>query len=157
MHTPTIAKTVASVAAAAAVGSAATTPNLDWYRSLDRPSWEPPQAAFPMVWTSLYALIAVGTGRALDRLSPAERTRFWRTFAINLGLNAGWSAVFFGARRPSLALVELMALNASNVALLRRAWRGDRRAGAALIPYVVWTGFATVLNGSIAARRMRTR
>jgi tryptophan-rich sensory protein len=152
MRTPTLVKTAAGVAAAAAAGSSATRPNSEWYRSLDKPAWQPPPAAFPVVWTSLYALIAFATARALDRMTPTERARFWRAYALNLGLNAGWTLVFFGARRPRLALVEIAALNASNLALLRRAWRSDRLAGTALLPYVVWTGFATVLNRSIAAR-----
>jgi tryptophan-rich sensory protein len=152
MALPTLVKTAAGVAAAAAAGSAATRPGSTWYQSLEKPRWQPPPAAFPVVWTSLYALIALAAARALNRLPPAERRRFWRTYAINLGLNAGWTGVFFGARRPGLALAEIAALNWSNVTLLRRAWRTDRLAGAALLPYVAWTGFATVLNGTIAAR-----
>lgn len=152
MHIPTLVKTAAGVAATAVAGSAVTTPSSEWYRSLDKPAWQPPPAAFPAVWTSLYALIAFASARALDRMSPADRSRFWRTFAVDLGLNAGWSAVFFGARRPRLALLEIAALNASNLALLRRAWQADRLAGTVLLPYIVWTGFATLLNRSIAAR-----
>jgi tryptophan-rich sensory protein len=152
MPTPTLVKTAAGAAAAAAAGSAATTPHSRWYQSLDKPPWQPPPAAFPAVWTPLYALIAFGSARALDHMSPPDRNRFWRAYAVNLGLNAGWTAVFFGARRPRLALLEIAALNASNLALFRRAWRADRLAGAALLPYVAWTGFATILNRSIASR-----
>ncbi len=36
-------------------------------------------------------------------------------------LNAGWTAVFFGARAPRAALAENMALNVSNLSLLGRA------------------------------------
>jgi tryptophan-rich sensory protein len=155
MRIATLVKTAAAVASAAAAGSVVTSPNSEWYRSLDKPAWQPPKAAFPAVWTSLYAMIAFASARALDRMAPLDRSGFWRAYGVNLGLNAGWSVVFFGARRPSLALLEIAALNASNVALVRRAWRTDRLAGAALLPYLAWTGFATVLNGSIAARNSR--
>ena len=155
MRVRTLVQTAASVAATAAAGSAVTTPGSTWYRSLDKPAWQPPAAAFPAVWTALYALIALAGARALDRLPAAERRRFWRAYALNLGLNAGWTGIFFGARRPGLALAEIVALNSSNLTLLRRAWRADRLAGAALVPYVAWTGFATALNGSIAARNRR--
>lgn len=152
MRVPTLVKTAAGVAAAAAAGSAVTRPGSDWYQSLNKPTWQPPPAAFPVVWSSLYALIAFAGARALDRLPEPQRRRFWRTYAVNLGLNAGWTAVFFGARQPRLALLEIAALNASNLALLRRAWQTDRVAGAALVPYVAWTGFATVLNRAIVTR-----
>ncbi|MGC1211186.1 MAG: TspO/MBR family protein, partial [Micromonospora sp.] len=123
-----------------------------WYRSLDKPAWQPPPAAFPAVWTPLYALIAVAGARALDRTSGSQRARFARAYALDLALNAAWTALFFRARSPRLALAEIVALNAANVELLRRAWRADRLAGASLLPYVAWTGFATALNASLAAR-----
>lgn len=152
MRVPTLAKTVLATGATAVAGSIATRPASDWYRSLDKPKWQPPPAAFPLVWTPLYALIAVAAARALDRTAGWERIRFRRTYATDLALNAGWTAVFFRARSPRLALVEIAALNGANLQLLRRGWQADRLAGAALLPYVAWTGFATALNASIAAR-----
>ena len=153
----TLAKTAAGVAAAAAAGSLAATPRSDWYRSLDKPRWQPPPAAFPVVWTSLYSLIAVAGARALDRLHGTDRDSFRGAYAANLALNAAWTAVFFRARQPKLALLEILALDATNVLLLRRAWRADRTAALALLPYVAWTGFATVLNAAIAARNPARR
>ncbi|MFB9239419.1 TspO/MBR family protein [Plantactinospora siamensis] len=149
--TNTLGATLA-VAATAAAGSAATAPASRWYRSLDKPRWQPPPAAFPAVWTPLYGLIALAGARALNRTQGAERAGFAWTYGADLLLNAGWTALFFRARRPRLALAELAALNAANLALTTRAWRADRVAGAALLPYVAWTGFATALNAAIAAR-----
>jgi len=152
MRIPTIVKTGLATAATAASGAVATTPASGWYRSLDKPAWQPPSAAFPAVWTPLYALIALAGARALDRTAGAPRARFKQAYAVDLALNAGWTALFFRARSPRLALVEIIALNVANVGLLRQARRADRIAGAALLPYVAWTCFATVLNASIAAR-----
>ncbi|MFI7508984.1 TspO/MBR family protein [Micromonospora aurantiaca] len=136
MRVPTLVKTAAAVTATAAAGAAATSTGTSsrWYRRLRKPAWQPPSAAFPLVWTPLYG---------------PERAAFARGYALNLALNAGWTALFFGARRPGAALAEIAALNASNLVLLRRAARTDRPAGAALAPYVAWTLFATALNGAI--------
>ena len=155
MATSTLARTALAVAATAAVGSIATTPASDWYRSLDKPPWQPPPAAFPLVWTPLYGLLAVAGARALDHLPDAQRSGFLRAYAANLVLNAGWTAVFFRARRPRAALVEIAALNVSNLDLLRRSLRSDRLAAAALTPYVGWTAFATALNAAIVRRNPR--
>jgi|tagenome__1003787_1003787.scaffolds.fasta_scaffold19292866_1 benzodiazapine receptor len=150
MRLPTLVKTSAAVTAAALAGSLVTKPDSRWYKSLNKPGWQPPRAAFPIVWTGLYGLLAVAGARVLDR-SP-EPARFARTYGANLALNAGWTLVFFGAKAPRAALAEIALLNASNLALLRQAWAVDRPAGAAIAPYVVWTGFATALTASIAAR-----
>lgn len=152
MRVPTIVKTGLATGAAAAAGSVATDADSAWYRTLTKPRWQPPAAAFPLVWTPLYTLIALAGARALDRLSGPQRASFTRRYATDLALNAAWTALFFRMRNPRLALAEIAALNAANVALLRRAWQADRAAGAMLLPYVAWTGFATALNASIAAR-----
>ena len=146
MRVPTWVKTGAAVTAAAAAGSIATSPSSAWYRTLRKPAWQPPPAAFPAVWTPLYVLIAFAGARALDRGSGPS---FARAYAVNLALNAGWTLVFFGARRPTAALAEIAALNVSNALLLRRAARADRVAAAALAPYAAWTLFATALNTEI--------
>jgi benzodiazapine receptor len=145
----TLVKTALAVAATAVAGSVATDPDSAWYRRLRKPSWQPPPSAFPLVWTPLYALIAVAGARATDRTRGADRNAFLTTYTLNLILNAGWTAIFFRGRRPTAALAEIAALNVANLVLLRQALRADRVAGAALVPYVAWTGFATALNAAI--------
>jgi tryptophan-rich sensory protein len=152
MRIPTWVRTTAAVTAAALVGSVVTQPGSRWYRTLDKPPWQPPQQAFPIVWTALYGLLAFGGARALDATDGDERRGLQLSYGTNLALNAGWTAVFFGARQPTAALAEIAALNVSNVDLVRRAWRADRVAGLAIAPYVAWTAFATALNADIVRR-----
>ncbi|GLW34871.1 TspO/MBR family protein [Actinoplanes regularis] len=149
MTVPTWVKASAAVVAAAGAGSIATDPSSRWYRALRKPGWQPPAAAFPAVWTPLYALIAVAGTRALNHGDESQRRAFRRAYGINLVLNAAWTALFFRARRPRAALAEIAALNVSNLVLLRRAAEADRLAGAALAPYVAWTLFAAALNAAI--------
>lgn len=142
-------------AAAAGAGFLGTKPDTDWYRSLDKPSWQPPKEAFPLVWTPLYGLIAWGTGRALARAgerSEEDRRRLLVLTTADLAANAGWCWAFFARRSPATGLVVIGALDALNVALLRETARHDRAAAAALTPYVAWSGFATALNAAIWRR-----
>lgn len=143
----------ATVTATALVGGAGTDVRSSWYRRLDTPRWQPPGPAFGIAWTALYALIATGSGRALSAApTPAAARPYRRALALNLVLNAGWPWAFFRARRPALALAEVLVLEASTVDLVRRAGRLDRAGGACLLPYALWTGFATALTASIARR-----
>jgi tryptophan-rich sensory protein len=139
--------------AAAVVGSLGTKPDSEWYRSLDKPSWQPPPVAFPLVWTPLYASIAWATGRAAAASPPGpDRRRMLAVTGADLVANAGWNWAFFTARSPAGGLGVLGLLNTANVVLLREAARRDRRAGAALAPYAAWCGFATALNLAIWRR-----
>ena len=79
----------------------------DWYERLAKPSWNPPNWVFAPAWTVLYILIAIAgwlvwreAGFGLPLL----------VYAVQLLLNAGWSAVFFGMKRPDLAFAELVLL-----------------------------------------------
>lgn len=146
----TLIKTLAASATAAAVGSIGTTSDSPWYRSLVKPRWQPPSIAFPLVWTPLYALIAIGTARMLDaEPDPGTRKRLRALVAANLAVNAGWCWAFFSAESPPAGLVTIVALDGLNVALLNEARKRDTTAALLLSPYAAWTLFATALNAEI--------
>ena len=76
----TLAGTGAAVAATAALGSVASAgANSPWYLALDKPVIQPPKTVFPIVWTLLYADIAISSAVAIDRLQvvdPSETVAF---------------------------------------------------------------------------------
>src|SRR5690606_6118257 len=113
----------AAVVTAAVVGSIGSKPDTAWFRSLDQPSWQPDAKVFPIVWTALYGTIAWAGTRALNRSSGREWADVVRALGPNLALNAGWSWAFFRAQRPEIALAVVLAMDASNLTLLRRVWR----------------------------------
>jgi translocator protein len=144
----------ALTAAAAGVGSIGTRPDSDWYTALDKPSWQPPGVAFPLVWTPLYGLIGWGTGRALDKAGP-DAGRVLALTTADLAANAGWCWAFFAKQSPAAGLGVILGLDVLNVALVREVAKHDRTAALALTPYVGWTAFATALNASIWRRNRR--
>src|SRR6478609_573403 len=108
-------------AAAAGVGSLGTDPDSAWYRSIEKPPWQPPPLAFPLVWTPLYVAIAYGTGRMIEKSLPEERAGLLALTAADLVANAGWNWAFFRGKSPAGGLAVIAALNGLNVALVRRA------------------------------------
>jgi tryptophan-rich sensory protein len=146
--------TSAAVGTTAVVGTVGTDVSSSWYRQLDKPPWQPPGPVFGIVWTGLYVLLALAGGRAVTAIDRhgAGRRGYVRAYAVNLALNAGWPWVFFRAESPLLAVVESGVLTASTADLVRRSWRVDPTAGAALLPYLTWVTGATVLSAEIARR-----
>ena len=149
------ALTPAAVTATAVLGGIGTATGTRWYRRLDKPPWQPPGWAFGPAWTVLYVLLAVAGGRALTVGGERARRRYLRAYLANLALNTGWTWIFFRARRPAAATAEAVLLAASTADLARRSWAVDRRAGAALVPYTVWTSFAAALTAAVARRNPR--
>jgi Tryptophan-rich sensory protein (mitochondrial benzodiazepine receptor homolog) len=66
-----------------------------------------------------------------------------------LAANAVWTPIFFGARRPALALADLAALLALLAAYTSQAAKSDRPAAGLFAPYIAWVLFAGVLNFEI--------
>jgi tryptophan-rich sensory protein len=153
----TLATTAAAVTATALAGSVASADvRSRWYERLDKPAFQPPGPTFGVVWTALYADIAVSSAATLDRLREHgrhdEARAFERALGVNLALNTSWSWVFFKGHRLGPAVAVAGALAASSTDLARRAARADGRAGAALAPYAAWCAFATVLSAAIWRR-----
>ncbi|HYE62096.1 MAG TPA: TspO/MBR family protein [Phycisphaerales bacterium] len=122
-----------------------------WYQSLSKPAWNPPSWVFGPVWTALYATMGVASW--LVWRERARRPRHVRAalaaYAVQLALNAAWSPLFFGLRRPDLALIDIVLLWAAIVATVVLFWRVHKAAGAILLPYLAWVTFATALNLTI--------
>jgi len=151
----TLISTSLATAAAAVSGSIATQRAIeDWYPTLDKPPYVPPNVVFPIAWTSLYADIAVTSASTLDRLSESEtaRRRYQAALATNLVLNAGWSWLFFGRHKLGPAAIAAAALTVSSADLARRTGAVNKGAGAALAAYPAWCAFATVMSTDIWRR-----
>jgi len=120
-----------------------------WYRDLRKPSFTPPDNVFPVAWTTLYALIAYSGWRVWSAAPSRQRDAALRLWISQLAANAQWSKLFFGQRRPTLALVDVFALEGSIIAYIAAAHKVDRAAAYAFVPYAASIAFATVLNAEI--------
>jgi tryptophan-rich sensory protein len=140
-----------AVTGVAVAGGLATDTSSDWYRSLDKPSWQPPGAVFGPVWTVLYVLIAAAATLSWRDVRGARRRLVLGLHVANLVLNLGWTLVFFQARAPRAAVAEITALLVVIVALIALLRRPSRTAALLLVPYAGWTAFATALTVAIAA------
>jgi tryptophan-rich sensory protein len=144
-----------AVAAAAGGGAAATRRSVaTWYPSLRKPRWTPPSRAFGPVWTVLYAQMAYSAQRVATSSDPRRRQAL-ALWWLQLGLNAAWTPVFFGARRPGAAAVVICALVPAVAATAAVSARVDRRSGLLYVPYLAWSTYATALNLEIWRRNRR--
>ena len=143
-----------ATAAAAVAGSVASREGVQgWYTKVRKPGYVPPNAVFPIALTALYVDIAVTSAAAIDRFradgEDAKARGYIAALGTNLVLNAGWSWVFFKRNKLGPSVVAAAALAVSSADLARRAADADPKLGAALAPYPLWCGFATVLSGDI--------
>jgi tryptophan-rich sensory protein len=124
----------------------------EWYRGLEKPPFHPPDAVFAPVWTTLYAMIAISGYRVWTADASRDRTRALALWIAQLTLNAAWSPLFFGAKKPALALGDIVLMLAAVGAYTAAARKVDDAAVALMSPYLAWVAFATLLNGEIVRR-----
>jgi len=120
-----------------------------WYRNLSKPSWNPPDWVFPVVWTTIYLLIIVSVGGAWNVAEASDKSGLFWLVSINLVLNVLWSVIFFGMRKPLWALFEVLFLWLSIVALMVVLAGISSLYAWLLSPYLVWVTIAMMLNLSI--------
>jgi tryptophan-rich sensory protein len=121
----------------------------DWYPSLHKPSFNPPDWLFGPVWTVLYVMMGVAAWRVWSEAYGDRARGPLALFAIQLALNLGWSITFFGLQAIGAAVVVIVALEAAILCTMLAFRRIDGVAAALLVPYALWVAFATLLNVSI--------
>ncbi len=133
------------------VGSLFTTPSIaGWYAGLTKPAFNPPGWLFAPVWTILYALMGLAAWLVYDkgaRRDDVKRALF--VFVAQLILNVLWSIMFFGAHQILGAFVIIVALGILILGTILRFRKISLPAAYLLVPYILWVGFATVLNASL--------
>ncbi len=123
------------------------TPIGPWYRHLRKPSWRPPDWLFGPAWTIILGLAAWSAVVAWN--AAGARTDVVILFATNALFHLLWSPLFFRLRRPDWALVEVVFLWASLVALVVGLWPIAPFASLLIVPYLLWVSFAAWLNLAI--------
>ena len=159
---------------AGASGAIFTTPQIaEWYATLNKPFFNPPNWIFAPVWTALFALIGVSLylvwerkweirneiclpeNRKINGLSEKFLSGAWKKanivliFIVQFALNVLWSYIFFGSHNIGAAFFELIMLWVAIVFTIVNFYRVSKVAAVLLLPYIIWVSFAGILNFSI--------
>ena len=121
----------------------------DWYARLKKPSWRPPNRLFAPVWAALYLMIAVAGWLIWRQAGFAGAGLPLAVYALQLVLNAAWSPLFFGLRRPDLGFIDIVLVWVSIIATIVLFCPIHVVAALLLVPYLAWVSFATALNFAI--------
>ena len=127
--------------------SSILSPNMrSGFDSMKKPPLSPPGMIFPIVWTILYLMMGIALYLVVK--SGVQQPKIWAiiAFAVQLGLNFGWSYIFFNKSNYFLAVIWIIALLAM-VLLTIMLFKGiSKWAAIMLIPYCAWICFATYLT-----------
>ncbi|MBW2968908.1 tryptophan-rich sensory protein [Candidatus Woesearchaeota archaeon] len=129
------------------LGSYLTNSGMDWYKTINLPSFTPAGSFIGIVWTIIFILTTISALIVWNNYSGADR--FWLIiglFIANAILNLTWSLLFFNQHLIFLAIIDAVFLDLSVIALMILIWPLSKLGAGLLLPYAIWTAFATYLN-----------
>ena len=120
----------------------------EWYASLAKPFFNPPNWIFGPVWTVLYVMIAIAGWRTVKQDTSGLQTTLWFT---QMALNFLWTPVVFGLNLlwPGAVVILALAATIAGFILVARN-NGDVVSSWLFAPYLAWVSFASLLNISLA-------
>ena len=130
--------------AVAGIGSLAMreSSSMLWYAQLSRSSLTPPNIAFPVVWTVLYAMM----GYSAYRVARRGALQAVLPYILQLIFNLAWTWLFFYFKQPTVALADFFLLISSLIWTIATFRKYDVISALLLIPYLLWGLFAFWLN-----------
>ncbi|WP_076743273.1 TspO/MBR family protein [Sphingomonas jeddahensis] len=120
-----------------------------WYQALVKPALTPPGWVFPVAWTTLYIMLGLALATILNARGARGRGVAVALFAAQFALNLAWTPLFFGAHQVSTALLVIVAMLLLSIATTFAFRRIRKGAAWLMLPYLIWLGFAGVLNWGI--------
>jgi len=149
---PMLGLFILAVVAVSVLGGLATAAAIpDWYATLAKPSWTPPNWVFGPAWTTLYVLMAVAAWLVWRRRRLVAVRGALIAWWAQLALNLLWTMLFFGLRQPLWGLIEIAALWIAIAITIALFHRVRPLAALLLLPYIAWVSYAASLNAGIVA------
>ena len=117
-----------------------------WYSQIILPSFNPPSWVFAPVWTMLYVMMAIAIWKIWIN---SYDLKILKLYFVHLFFNGTWSIVFFGFHQIGLALINLIIILIFILLLMKNYFNKDKISFYLMIPYLLWSSYALILNSSI--------
>ena len=112
------------------------------------PSFSPPPILFPIVWSILY--IAMGySSYIISNSVDINRFSALRIYYYQLIINFLWPIIFFIYDLYLISFIVILVLLIFVIVMVIKFYKINKKAGLINVPYVIWLGFASILNFSV--------
>lgn len=121
------------------------------YESFNSPAFAPPSIVFPIVWTILYILMGISSYivHTNTTATDKQRKKALTVYIVQLILNAIWPIIFFNLELFLLAYFLILIMIVLVIWMIYLFNNISHISAYLQIPYLLWLGFASILNISI--------
>ena len=117
-----------------------------WYSQIIQPSFSPPSWVFGPVWTTLYFLMSLAIWLFWINF---KNKKVLYIYLVHIFFNSIWSIIFFGFHQIFLAFLNLIIILIFIIWLMNIYYKTYRLSFLLMLPYLLWSTYALILNGSI--------
>ena len=129
-----------------AIGSGFFIDNSGWYQSLKKPSWQPPDVVFGLIWPYNFLLLGISGVVVIRESSTTRSILFLVSLALSVIAALAWSYFFYQPHDFTLASISLGSAAVLTVPLVIFTLQTNALVGILLIPYQGWLLIATLLS-----------
>ncbi len=123
----------------------------EFYQSIQKPFFAPPDWAFGLAWGIIYPLIAIAFAYlaylAWKKQVPEQLVGI---FILNMAANLIFTPLQLGLESFWPASLDISVILITLIILEFKIWRYSKIIFFLLLPYLLWGAFATVLQFTIA-------
>lgn len=131
-----------------AIGSGYWVDNSGWYRTLNRPSWQPPDYVFGLIWPYNFLMLGIASVTVANNLSRLKSLTFLVIFAASVVAALCWSYFFYVPHDFTKASIALATTAFLTLPILILTFQASRVVGLLLMPYQIWVTLASFLSAS---------
>ena len=128
------------------------TTDQQWYRSLTKPSWQPPSYVVGLIWPYNFALLIAATWVVASRLSSTHQLVWLISLTLSVAAALVWAWLFFKLHSLPASAMALVFASLFTIPLLVISFRASPALGIAFVPYQIWLAVATSLAFNYASQ-----
>ena len=116
-----------------------------WYTSLNRPSWQPPDFVFGLIWPYNFIVLGIAAVRISNSLTKSQVIVWLTAFAISIVFALSWEYHFYVPHQLQIAAISLALTAIFTLPMTYLTFKSSIALGFALIPYQLWVAIAASL------------
>ena len=116
-----------------------------WWNSLNRPSWQPPDIVFGLIWPYHFTVLGFAMVFIAQRLSEWQIRTAIGIFALSVVAALAWSYLFYVPHQLGWSTVALAVAAVLTAPVLWFTFQASFVTGLLLVPYQIWICIATSL------------
>ena len=123
-----------------------------WYRSLNQPSWQPPDFIFGLIWPYNFVMLGIAAVKVAQTLNRTQTITWLLFFAASVASALVWAYQFYVPHNLSTAALALGFAALLTIPVLYLTFKASLLVGTLLVPYQVWVIIATTLAWGYSTR-----